>query len=144
MRYGEKLDIIKEIDPGALNRRIPALIIQPLLENAVKHGIEPTGGGNINLSASVRENKIFINVSNDGKQLSEAGVKNIEKLLSGKEQGFSMGLLNVRERLKLIYGKKSFIKISSENGLTLATICVPINVKQQFTINSNNLTGARK
>jgi hypothetical protein len=127
MRYGDKLEIIKDANPETLNRRVPALIIQPLLENAVKHGIEPAGGGRINLSIFLRENKIFINVTNDGKQISEAGVKNIEKLLSGKDRGFSMGLLNVQERLKLIYGKKSFIKISSENGLTLATICVPIN-----------------
>ena len=127
MRYGDKLEITKEIAPEAMNRRIPALIIQPLLENAVKHGIEPAGGGKINLSVRLRENKIFIKVTNDGKPISEAGLKNIEKLLSGKERGFSMGLANVRERLNLIYGKKSFIKISSENGLTLAAICVPMN-----------------
>jgi LytS/YehU family sensor histidine kinase len=131
MRYGDKLIIEKNVDSSLLNFRTPALIIQPLLENAIKHGIEGAGGGCVKLSVFRRDNKIYIEVANDGEQLSNERLKSIGKLLSGKEQeGFSMGLRNVNERLKLIYGKKSFIKISSENGITLATICIPISEKQ--------------
>ncbi len=110
VRFGrDKLQIRKEIDPAALDMIVPNMILQPLVENAIRHGIGPKiEGGTITIRATRRDGRLAIEVSDDGVGIPQE--KRPEVLDSG------IGMSNVRERLKMLYGPDLNLNVESKNG----------------------------
>ena len=110
VRFGrDKLRIRKEIDPEVLDLIVPSMILQPLVENAIRHGIGPKiDGGMITLRAWRKSGRLGIEVADDGMGIPEE--KRGEILDSG------IGITNVRERLKVLYGQEFSLKIDSRPG----------------------------
>ncbi len=95
-RFGEKLRVIREIDSAASDVPVPSMMLQPLVENSIKHGISAkVDGGTITLSAHRSDHRIVIQVEDDGIGMSDA-----ER--SGSD-GAGIGISNVRERLEVLY-----------------------------------------
>lgn len=100
VRFGkDKLQIRKDIDPETLDLVVPSMILQPLIENAIRHGIGPKiEGGTITLRAHRQERKLVIEVVDDGMGIPE------ERRGAVLESG--IGLRNVRERLQVLYTRE--------------------------------------
>lgn len=126
-RFEDRLQIIKRIDEKLLDTKIPLLIIQPLLENAIVHGIEPAKGGVIEIEVKKENNKIIIAIINDGKKLSSEEEILIHDLLNGEKIATnSVGICNVNERIQLIYGNSYGLSVyKNEEDQTVAAITIP-------------------
>jgi two-component system LytT family sensor kinase len=110
VRFGQdKLRVLEEIDPAALDVIVPSMILQPLVENAIRHGVGPKiEGGTITLRASRHHGRVQIEVDDDGVGIPQERLPDI--FASG------IGIMNVRERLKVLYGHDFSMKIDSEPG----------------------------
>ncbi len=108
-RFGDKLKVIEEIDPLTRQKMVPALILQPLVENAIKHGVSPQGTIEIRIEVKRNYDNLHFTISDNGMGISEEEKERV--LESGYGKGLGIGLYNINERLKTIYG--------SEYGLTL-------------------------
>ena len=119
VRFGrDKLQVRKEIDPDTLDMVVPSMLLQPLVENAIRHGIGPKiEGGTITLRAKRGNGRLMIEVSDDGVGISEQ--RKSEVLDSG------IGIRNVHERLKVLYGQDFSFQIDSGPGKGTA-ICLEI------------------
>ncbi|SHK21911.1 sensor histidine kinase [Tepidibacter formicigenes] len=102
-RFGDKLNVIYDIQED-INIKIPNLIIQPLVENSIKHGIlKGEGKGTVKIKIiKIENNKVKISIEDDGIGISQDIIRNIYK---GNIRENKIGLSNVHNRLKLIYGK---------------------------------------
>jgi two-component system, LytTR family, sensor kinase len=109
-RFGEdKLDIVKEIDDNTLETFIPSMLLQPIVENSLKHGLAPKlEGGKIYLRTSTRDGRLRIEIQDNGAGISE------EKMPHVYVEG--IGLSNVRERLRVLYGADFRLDIESREG----------------------------
>jgi hypothetical protein len=112
-RYGERLSVDWEIDPAALPLRIPPMTLQPLAENALKHGIGGRlEGGRIRISARRMDGVLRLEVEDDG-----AG------FVRGAREGTGLG--NLRARLATLYGDRASLQIEPLSRGTLATVQLP-------------------
>lgn len=136
-RFEERIQITKSIDESLLICEVPLLIIQPLLENAVVHGIEPAKGGKIHIRIQKEEEDVIISIGNDGKPLDVETMEMIQDILSGKcqpQKQHSVGIRNVNERIKLIYGEPYGLRIvKNDEGMT----CSEVKLPYKCTNNSN-------
>src|SRR5215813_2666612 len=107
-RFGrENLDIVKEIEESALEAFVPSMLLQPIVENCLKHGLAPKiGGGKIELRTIGRDGRLSIEIEDNGVGISE------EKLPHVYVEG--IGLSNVRERLRVLYGADFQLDIQSQ------------------------------
>ena len=106
MRFGPKLTIEKQISPESLDLVVPSMILQPLVENSIKHGLSrKLGEGRILIRASHRAGHAVIEVIDNG-----AGIPP-DRLASPADHG--IGLRNVNERLSVIYGANYRLKLDS-------------------------------
>lgn len=136
MRFGQRLHVIKEIDEKLLRVQVPQLILQPLLENAVVHGVELIKSGTIWLKVYQVGDIIRLQVENSGKPMTEEDELRIEELLKRENhviknagEYISLGIRNVNERIQLIYGEDYGLKIkATEGNITVATITIPMNI----------------
>jgi two-component system LytT family sensor kinase len=115
-RFGsEKLRVEKDLDPRSLDVPVPSMLLQPLVENAVRHGISPkVDGGVVRIEAARNGGELRVAVRDNGVGIRESGREGI-------------GLHNVRERLRVAYGQHATIEISSdsESG-TSVVITMPV------------------
>lgn len=115
-RFDDVLRIETEIDPETLRARVPTMLIQPLAENAIKHGICPVAqGGTLTLRTSVArdaagEPRLRIELLDDGRGMDDG---RLAELLSGST---GVGLANVRERMRLQYGERASLTVRSRLG----------------------------
>lgn len=119
-RFGDRLKFIKEIDSRVLNIEIPCLTIQPLVENAVIHGIEnKEEGGWVKLSCFMKDEYIIITIKDNGVGMSQKTLQDIINKRRTPNEGHTTGLgvNNVRERLELMYGRNDVFEIFSEEGV---------------------------
>lgn len=134
LRFGKRLSVHTRIDEDALDRVVPLLTIQPLLENAVEHGIAPAGGGRIALSCFRAEGCLNIEVRNDGRALDAEDTRRIELALAGDNQGgHHLGLSNIASRLRLIYGSAASISVVADeaSGETVVHLRLPDREKEE-------------
>jgi two-component system, LytTR family, sensor kinase len=121
LRLGAKLRIEINVDEGALRAMIPLLSVQPLVENAVKHGVAPrTGTGFVRLDITAQPDLLSVTVSNSGECDSTA-------LTAARVDG-GIGLANVRRRLELHYGEESSFVAEVEDGVTTVGFLLPLKV----------------
>ncbi len=113
VRMGDRLEFKKFISADAMILQIPALSIQPIIENAVKHGIEPlSGGGVITLSAAIKGNHLSIHISDTGCGIAPT---RLEEVFSA-----GVGLSNVNDRLRRLYGEGLRIDSQPDRGTTVS------------------------
>jgi two-component system, LytTR family, sensor kinase len=110
VRFGhEKLQIRKEVEPGTLDVLVPSMILQPLVENAIRHGIAPKiEGGTVTVRASQSNGTLTLEVIDDGVGIPEGKRNDVY------ESG--IGISNVSERLKVLYGQLYSMSIHSQAG----------------------------
>ncbi|MGC2637958.1 MAG: histidine kinase [Acidobacteriaceae bacterium] len=125
VRFGaEKLRVVKEIDPATLAIPVPAMLIQPLVENSIKHGLEPRiAGGVITLRSRLDNDRLVIEVEDDGVGIAP-GRSHSSGVLRGSGSG--IGIKNVRERLQVLYGDAAHFDMVSLPGRgTRVTLAFP-------------------
>src|SRR5204863_332890 len=119
VRFGPQLRVDKQIAPQTLDVIVPSMILQPLVENSIKHGLSrKVGGGRITIKTHVRDAHTVIEVHDDGLGMTE------ERLVHALGDG--IGLSNVDERLRVIYGANYHLKLTSVPGEgTCASVAIP-------------------
>lgn len=114
-RFGDKLEVVYRIDPEILSTVMPVLTLQPLVENAVRHGIgKKIGPGKVVVSAEDKGNECWIAVADDGVGMTQEEAA--RALRHKREPRFGMGLSNVNERLHSIYGPEHQLQVESKPG----------------------------
>ena len=124
MRIEERLEVEFAIPEGLAGAEFPPMMLQSLVENAIKHGIEPMPqGGKVSVAAGVQGTQLWVEVRDTG-----VGLPNGE-LLEGPTSGTGLGLQNIRERLAMLYPGKSRLMLRSDavTGTTVR-ISVPYQV----------------
>ncbi|MFX4262211.1 histidine kinase [Pelotomaculum propionicicum] len=126
-RFREKLKIQRNIDPDLLDYKVPVLTLQPLVENAVKHGIQPKmGPGAVQISAKLVNGEMLFVIKDNGVGIDNERLPKV--LLPGFGSGNGVGLSNVNERLKSLYGEEYGLKIESETDKgTEVYVRIPLN-----------------
>jgi LytS/YehU family sensor histidine kinase len=118
IRMGRRLQFVIDADAAACRAMLPPLLVQPLVENAVHHGLEgKLGGGSVRLSASVHDGVLEIRVDDDGLGLEGAP--------GGKRGGAGVALKNIRARLQTRYGSAASLRIAPCDEGVCATLTVP-------------------
>ena len=119
VRFGPSLRVDKQIDPTTLDQLVPSMLLQPLVENSIKHGLSrKVGGGQITITSGRAEGHTVIEVIDDGIGMMVEGV------VPGTGSG--IGLKNVDERLRVIYGANYYLKLTSAPGEgTCARVEIP-------------------
>ncbi|MGB9826585.1 MAG: sensor histidine kinase, partial [Desulfofundulus sp.] len=142
-RFREKLRIVRNIDRELLDYRVPVLTIQPLVENAIKHGILPKPGqGTVQITARRLDEDMLIVIRDDGVGIPPERLP--EVLQPGVGSGNGVGLSNVHERLKSLFGKDYGLRIiSAPNSGTTVFVRVPLLCRLgQGEGNSGEVKGA--
>jgi len=126
MRFGNRLFYEKDIDEELLGTMVPQLILQPIIENAVVHGIEKVKKGIIKLRIFKKEENVCLQVINTGVMTKEDEEK-IKEIIN-EDKHSSLGIKNVNERLHLIYGESyEFTICAGDDNQTISTIIIPVN-----------------
>ncbi len=122
VRFGPKLSIEKAIDPATLDVVLPSMLLQPLVENSIKHGLSPKiGEGRIVIRSSRENGHTIIDVIDNG-----VGVTRGQTDHTNLSKGSGIGLQNVNERLRVIYGSNYQLQLDSVPGEgTCARIVIP-------------------
>jgi two-component system LytT family sensor kinase len=122
VRFGaEKLKVEKEIDPRTLEVLVPSILLQPLIENSIKHGLEPRiNGGTVTLRSRLEGDRVFIEVADDGVGMGNRPPSSLRRV------GAGIGMKNVQERLDVLYGNQAHFNVVSNPGRgTLVSIEIP-------------------
>jgi two-component system, LytTR family, sensor kinase len=128
VRFGEKLKVVKEIAEDTLHIVVPGMLLQPLIENSIKHGLEPRiSGGTVTLRSRITdEGRLMVEVEDDG--VGMAPEREHGSPVSGLTRpGNGIGMRNVRERMEVLYGNLAAVEINSRPGRgTKVTLLMPI------------------
>ena len=125
VRFGaDKLRVEKEIDPRTLAVLVPSILLQPLIENSIKHGLEPRlNGGTVTLRSRLEGDRVMIEVADDGVGMGNKPASALRR------SGAGIGMKNVQERLEVLYGSQArFTVVSSPGRGTLVSIEIPVNL----------------
>jgi two-component system LytT family sensor kinase len=134
VRFGEKLRVVKEIAEETLPVVVPSMLLQPLIENSIKHGLEPRiGGGTVTLRSRIlSDGRLLLEVEDDGIGMEAEPVSDLtamegETLWVGAANGNGIGMRNVRERMEVLYGNQAEVEIVSRPGRgTKVTLVMPV------------------
>jgi two-component system, LytTR family, sensor kinase len=127
IRFGPRLTVRMDISPETLDAQVPNLILQPLVENAIRHGIEPRARpGRIELRAQRRADALSLNVCDNGAGLNQGGT--VE----------GVGLSNTRARLRELYGEAYQLELAGgpDGGLRVQ-LTIPFRAENDHAKNSN-------
>jgi sensor histidine kinase YesM len=128
VRFQDRLSTRMEVDPQILDARVPNLILQPIIENAIRHGVACTAKpGRIEIRATRRNDSLLVQVKDNGPGISTSGGPR-------KEGGEGVGLSNTRARLERLYGGAHRLELAnvSEGGL-LVTLEIPFETAGKGT-----------
>ena len=123
VRFSDRLVIRREVEPRALRALVPSLVLQPLIENAIKYAITPSEeGGTLTIAAKVHDQMLILQLSDNG-----PGLNNGQK----SENGSGVGLKNTRERLQQFYGdRQAFTLAPNEPSGLAVTINIPFETDE--------------
>ena len=117
MRYKDKLDYDIQVSPEALGQKIPKLVLQPLVENAIYHGIKyKEGKGVVQIEGQLEQKELILRISDDGIGMTEEQLAKIFEKRETDIRKNGVGVLNVHERIQLYYGKDYGLRLSSTLG----------------------------
>jgi len=135
MRFGRRLRVEREIDNTLLYIKVPQLILQPIIENAVVHGVEVVKSGVIKLKIFRENDFCILQVINTGENMTAEDYMRVQAILENDKKNktdgeyVSLGIRNVNERIKLIYGDRYGLTICPiSKGETASTITIPCEV----------------
>ena len=131
-RLGETFQVYQQIDHTLMDQMIPRLILQPIVENAVEHDITARRGGQLWVRVLRNEAQMILQVEHDG-TMTESDREKIRLLLSDSyTDSGRVGLRNVHQRLKLIYGTESSLCITqTDHGTVMAQIVFPLEPERK-------------
>ena len=113
VRFGDRLSVTQDIDDSCLQWPLPPMMLQTLVENAIKYGVsQRRAGGVVELHCRRRQQALCIDIVNDGD-------------LTAQSEGLGMGLANCRERLALIYGDQAGLTLSASDNRVLTRVVIP-------------------
>jgi two-component system LytT family sensor kinase len=124
VRFGrDKLRVVKELDPASLDVMVPAMLLQPLVENSIKHGLSSmVEGGSVYLRSRLSEETLIIEVEDDGVGMAAKPPEDGQST-----RGAGIGMANISERLQVLYGDTARMTIDSHEGKgTLVRIRLPL------------------
>lgn len=131
MKYGDKFEYTMEVQPEILGNHIRKLTLQPLVENALHHGIQnQSGKGTISITGRAEGQRLVFEVRDTGAGMSRGRLEQVRKSMEQREgyQEVSFGLRNVYSRLKLYYKGQAGLEIDSELGKgTMVRVYLPVN-----------------
>jgi two-component system LytT family sensor kinase len=124
VRFGAKLKVEKQIDPRTLDVLVPSILLQPLIENSIKHGIHPRiDGGTVTLRSWLESDRLVIQVADDGVGMNDKAASTLRSNEAG------IGMKNVQQRLDVLYGNQArFHVLSSPGRGTRVQIEIPLRV----------------
>lgn len=134
MRFGQRLSISREVDEDLLYIMVPPLILQPIVENAIIHGVESVKNGEIRIRVYHDEEKVYLEVQNTGKPMTEEDKEKVRALLNDEDYQIkqapgkhtSIGIRNVNKRIRLVYGDEYGLTVQQdENLVTTSRITLP-------------------
>lgn len=127
MRYKDKLEYEIQVSPEVLKTKIPKLVLQPLVENAIYHGIKyKEGKGTVSVEGFQKEDEIILKIRDDGIGMDEEQLEKIFEKRETDTRKNGVGVLNVHERIQLYYGREYGLKFYSTPGEgTVVEIHVP-------------------
>lgn len=136
-RYGDKITVTFEMEEELMDISIPKLLIQPVLENAIIHGIEEKlDEGHILISAWAEEQELYICVADDGVGMTEDAIRQLlqEEGCTAAKGHTSIGIINVNKRIRLVYGYQCGLSVQSELGKgTKMTLHMKTEYPKQIT-----------
>jgi signal transduction histidine kinase len=136
VRMADRLQTRLTLPPELAGVPVPPLVLQPLVENAIKHGLEPhVGGGRIEISAARRGDRLVLTVRDTGLGLSEGSAAG----------GSRFGLTQVRTRLATIYGAEATLELTAaadREGGTVATVSLPMASAAASPVAGANISAA--
>ncbi len=122
IRFGaDKLEIVKQIDAGTLPLPVPSMLLQPIIENAIRHGLAPRlEGGQIRISSRREKQYLVLEVADNGVGIPPDKIARID------QEG--IGISNVQERLRVLYGSEYFLRIECPpEGGTCIRMGIPLD-----------------
>jgi two-component system sensor histidine kinase YesM len=130
MRFDDKIQFYWNIDDNVLDYQIIRLSIQPIIENAIFHGIYPLDGiGIIEINCYKDNDYLYVNVSDDGCGIGKQNLNDLIKNINEQDAKNSIGLHNIQSRIKLYFGEEYGIEITSKvNAGTSVTIKLPLRL----------------
>jgi two-component system LytT family sensor kinase len=129
VRFGaDKLRVEREIEPETLEVMVPSMVLQPLIENSIKHGLEPRlEGGTVTLRSRVRDGRLVVDIEDDGVGIMPARAAAVGAVSAESGSGNGIGIKNVRERLEVLYGGEARFEVESRPGRgTRVTLEMPM------------------
>lgn len=141
-RNGEQFETKFETDVEAEQCLVPRLILQPLVENSILHGLDvKKEKGRLEITASVKDNTLYLRVKDNGRGMTEEQIRELLTKKARKTKGLTaVGVPNVRDRLKLYYGEKAELSYESSGEGTTAEIYLPA-VKSGEISNEESIIG---
>jgi|694.fasta_scaffold87758_2 hypothetical protein len=120
LRFGDGLETNYDIDPAALGCFVPELILQPLVENAIKHGFRADSSIRLDITARVDRGMLRVAVTNPGKLNFEKTDED-----SSSSSGFGIGMANMKQRLKAHFTDQASFQIRQRDGRVVAELVIP-------------------
>jgi len=139
IRFGDRLTVRLDVEPATLDAMVPNLILQPLVENAIRYAIEPNKGpGQIQLSAVRNNGQLILQVADNGAGEGPREAGEMDTVVSMRE---GIGLSNTRQRLRQLYGENQNLELKRrDSGGLLLSISVPFRAKIEEEITHVNGT----
>lgn len=128
-RLGKRLQIDTDLPQELMDCPVPRLILQPVIENAIEHGVVPNGSGTVTISGYHDESYLYLEIRNDG-GLSDVDRKRIARLLdpdydTSKEPAGNLGIANVNQRLRILFGMPCGLTMEEEDQKVVARLTIP-------------------
>ncbi len=148
VRFGDKLRVVKQISEETLGIVVPSMLLQPLIENSIKHGLEPRiSGGTVTLRSRITpEGQLMLEVEDDGVGMPPDMAPDRDSALATSglvRSGTGIGMRNVRERMKVLYGDLASVEINSRPGRgTQVRLLMPVLETGAKTWSSSSNGGA--
>lgn len=127
-RYGGGFEVTYQVAEEVQTCLVPRLILQPLVENALMHGLDmKQGTGKLKICAQIETRTLYLKVMDNGRGMSRVQIEQLLTERTKKERGFTaVGIPNIRDRLKLYYGEDGGIRYESSEKGTTAIIYLPV------------------
>lgn len=134
VRFGDKLKVVKEISEDTLHVEVPSMLLQPLIENSIKHGLEPRiSGGTVTLRSRIVGSRLIIEIEDDGVGM-EPGADVAAPVSGIVREGSGIGMKNVRERMQVLYGDEAQVDLVSRPGRgTRVQLILPLLNEEEAT-----------